>query len=173
VANASRRGAQCNCARQKASDRNGQRALGPPLPRRKVAKARPEPRDRLAMARSGPVSPAGAHGCHGSASGSGRASQRGQREERQRSTISLAGSAPARLKSMFLAQHAGSSRTKRARRFRNYHTMVWTLPERHTIGQFLIGTVLLCSVARHEGKILIVFSKEARTWREELGTSNS
>ena len=74
---------------------------------------------------------------------------------------------------MFLAQHAGSSRTKRARRFRNYHTMVWTLPERHTIGQFLIGIVLLCSVAREEGKHLIVFSKEARTWREELGTSNS
>ena len=122
------------------------------------------------MARSGPVSPAGAHG---SASGSGRASQRGQREERQRSTISLAGAAPAHLKSMFLAQHAGSSRTKRARRFRNYHTMVWTLPERHTIGQFLIGIVLLCSVAREEGKHLIVFSKEARTWREELGTSNS
>jgi hypothetical protein len=47
------------------------------------------------------------------------------------------------------------------------YDVVWTLPERHTTGQFLIGIVLLCSVARQEGKHLIVFSKEARAWREE------
>lgn len=156
--------------RQKASDRNGQKALG--------------------AAAAAPEGPPGAVGAPGPAVvGTRRPPTSGwgpRPGQRQRPCLAARAARRAAAKHHFIGWVRASmskiyvSSTARWFQPHQARTTVSKLPHdgldlaRDTsIGQFLIGIVLLCSVARQEGKHLIVFRKEARTWREELGTSNS